>query len=155
MSVEHGGYRMWGEADTPWKRDMARDILALLDTAYPGHPWKVMVYGDATGGGYFIQHLEFDGRPYGENNPQAHLCGSASEFKVDVLNRGGAILERVFLARGRRNLADRVTRMDGVPESGQPRQFKAPVEAPVVLDTSFEPLREEPRPQALRGSDGN
>lgn len=137
---------MWGEAASPWMRDMALDIMQLLDTAYPGHPWKVHVYGDDTGGGFQIRHLEFDGAPYGMNEPRAHLFGSASELRARVIYMGGELLERVNLTRGVRNEAERVTRMEGVPERHQPTEHRTDIKHLVLLPKDSE-LREEARPQ--------
>lgn len=130
--------------------DMARDIMLLLDTVYPGNPWGVRVYGDQRGGGYFIRHLEFEGKPFGMNTPQAHLFASASELRQDVIMKGGELLERVNLARGKRKEGDEVGRMEGVPERFQPRQEKAPVEFTGIIDAR-EPIRTEPRPQVKHG----
>jgi hypothetical protein len=38
-------YTMYDQGATPWMREMARDILGILDLVYPGHPWAVNVYG--------------------------------------------------------------------------------------------------------------
>ena len=140
---------LYEEGATPWMQDMARDILELLSTVYPGHPWSVRVYGDNTGGGYFIRHLEFEGKPYGQNQPRAHLFGSASELRADVIRRGGEVLERVNLRRARRD-DDPVGRMEGVPEHHQPAFTRPPVQFDTVINVADHGLRDEPRPQALR-----
>lgn len=142
-------YTMWGEAETPWMCDMARDIMTLLDTVYPGHPWKVQVYGDKTGGGYFIRHLEFDGKPYGVNQPKAHMFASASEMRADVIRKGGEVLERVYLTRGARNMSENVTHMDGVPEKHQPAEFQQEQADKRLTIAVEEALRDMPRPQAI------
>lgn len=141
---------MWGEAATPWMKAMASDILGLLDTAYPGHPWKVHVYGDDTGGGFHIRHLEFDGKNWGINEPRAHLFASASELRKRVINMGGELLERVRLERGRRNEAEQIKSMDGVPEKDQPAQFQREQSEKRLTEEVEKVLREVPRPQALR-----
>lgn len=148
-------YTMWGEAETPWMRDMARDILTLLDTVYPGHPWKVMVYGDKTGGGYFIQHMEFEGKPYGINQPKAHLFASASEFKNDVISRGGELLERVSLTRGARKEVEKLTHMDGVPDLHQPAEYQQGKNIEKAIAFADNAMREGIRPQALREANKN
>ena len=118
---------LYQEGATPWMADMARDILALLDTVYPGHPWSVRVYGDETGGGYFIQHLEFDGGQFGMNQPKAHLFASASELRDDVVRKGGELLERCFLAR-KKYMEERIKKMDGVPDKFQPLAYRRELE---------------------------
>jgi len=151
--------RMWGEAASPWMAEMAKDILGLLDTVYPGHPWKVHVYGDETGGGYHIRHLEFDGKPYGMNQPNAHMFGSASEFRADVIRKGGEILERVALRRGRRDEAEQVTHMEGVPLKHQPIQYQEAQkdkQLDQIVKTAIAEgaLRTEPMPQVKEAGDG-
>jgi hypothetical protein len=118
---------LYEEGATKWMQDMARDILALLDTVYPGHPWSVRVYGDATGGGYHIQHLEFEGQNFGMNQPRAHLFSSASELRNDVIRKGGELLERCNLAR-RRYQGEEIKKMEGVPDKFQPPEYRRELE---------------------------
>lgn len=119
---------LYQEGATKWMSDMANDILVLLDTVYPGHPWSVRVYGDSTGGGYHIQHLEFEGQNFGMNQPKAHLFSSASELRNDVLRKGGELLERCNLAR-KAYAGDPIKKMEGVPDKFQPPAYKAEIEA--------------------------
>lgn len=119
---------MYREGATPWMESMAGDILQLLDVAYPGHPWAVRVYGDNSGGGYFIQHLEFQGGQFGINQPNAHRFASASELRNDVLRKGGELLERCFLAR-KRYREESIKKMDGVPDKFQPIEYRRELDA--------------------------
>lgn len=138
------------EGATPWMRDMAHDILELLTVVYPGHPWSVNVYGDSTGGGYFIRHLDFPAN-WGQNQPQAHLFGSASELRADVLRKGGELLERCSLARKRWDETP-IKRMEGVPEKYQPEPDVSKLPAihfDTVIATAEREMRDAPRPQAL------
>jgi hypothetical protein len=118
---------LYQEGATPWMQHMARDILSLLDTVYPGHPWAVRVYGDEKGGGYFIQHLEFEGGQFGMNQPRAHLFASASELRLDVMRKAGELLERCSVAR-RRWQEQEIKKMEGVPDKFQPPQYKRELE---------------------------
>lgn len=132
-------------------RDLARDILELLSTVYPGHPWSVNVYGDDTGGGYFIRHLDFPSN-WGMNQPRAHHFASASELRDDVIRKGGEILERSGLQRKRWN-EDPIKKMEGVPEKWQPVEYRdeqsnARFEA--VIAKVEDETRTEIRPQALK-----
>ena len=136
---------LYEEGATKWMQDMAHDILVLLDTVYPGNAWGVRVYGDHRGGGYFIQHLEFEGGQFGMNQPRAHLFGSASELRNDVLRKAGELLERVNLRRGMRNEAEVVGRMEGVPEKFQPFSEKPPI----VVDEIVVAPKEKQKPLEL------
>jgi hypothetical protein len=118
MVENHNGYTMYEDGASPWMRDMARDILGILDVAYPGHPWAATVYGDERGGGYFIRHLDFPAN-WGMNQPFAHMFASTSELRADVIRKGGELLERSNLARRRWN-EESIKRMEGVPEKWQP-----------------------------------
>ena len=122
---DSGEYIMFEEGATQAQRDEARMILEALDAAYPGHPWAVRVYGDETGGGFFIKHLDFPAN-WGMNQPKAHLYGSSSEMKRDVILKAGEWLERANLRRGRAT-GDEIMRVDGVPEKYQPNR-------PLIVD---------------------
>lgn len=142
---------IYQEGATPWMEDMAHDILELLSTVYPGHPWAVKVYGDQKGGGYFIRHLDFPAN-FGMNNPRAHLCHSATEFRARVIRDAGELLERCNLARGRSN-EDPIKKMEGVPDKHQPIEYRREVEGKrieAVFEKAAEELRATPRPQALK-----
>lgn len=134
------------EGADKWMYDMAEDILKLLDTVYPGYPWSVNVYGSNTGGGYFIRNLDFPAN-YGMNQPRAHMFGSASEFRADVIKKAGELLERCNLARGH-NKGDGIVRMEGVPDKFQPTGYRgeqAKIEAVTIAPQEEE--RTTPRPQ--------
>jgi hypothetical protein len=143
---------VYAESDSPWMHAMARDIINLLDLAYPGWGWSVKVYGDEKGGGYHIRLLNFEGGNYGYNNPRAHLFASASELRANVLRAGGELLERCLMSR---QLpcdpeAPGIQRMEGVPEKfqGAPDPDKVPkIQLETVIKTADHNLRETPRGQ--------
>lgn len=139
---------IYSEGATPWMQDMANDILNLLSTVYPGYPWAVHVYGDAKGGGYFIKNLDFPAN-WGMNQPKAHLFPSASAFHADVIKKGGELLERCGLIRGRNN-DDDIKKMEGVPDKWQPLEHRRDTEIKAVEAA----LRDEMRPQVIREASG-
>lgn len=121
---------LYEEGATQSQRDLAHLILDVLTVAYPGHPWAVRVYGDNSGGGFFIRHLDFPSN-WGMNQPKAHLYGSSSEMQRDVIMRAGEWLERANLKRGPAN-GDEIVRVEGVPERYQPHRPPIVAEAVVV-----------------------
>ena len=50
---------LYSEGATKAQEDEANWILEAISIAYPNHPWAVRVYGDSTGGGFFIRNLNF------------------------------------------------------------------------------------------------
>ena len=134
----------YSEGATKNQEDEAKAILEALDTAYPNHPWGVRVYD----GGFFIRHLEFPAN-WGMNCKHTTRVYSASALKRQVILMAGEWLERAGLRRGRGEDEAPAYRVEGVPEKYQPGQFKPPIETVVAAD-NFEPLRTEPRPQALK-----
>lgn len=126
---------------------MAHDMLTMLDLVYPGYSWAVNVYGDEKGGGYHIRLLDFPSN-YGFNNPRAHMCHSASEFRAQVLRGAGELLERCGVSR--RKADDDlplIGRMEGVPEKFQhePDITKLPkVEFEKVIAAAEREMRDTP-----------
>lgn len=113
---------LYADGATHWMFAMSKDILNLLDTVYPGHPWAVHVYGDEKGGGYFIKHLDFPSN-WGLNQPMAHLFASASELRADVIRKAGELLERANLERKSWN-GESIKMMEGVPLKYQPIEYQ-------------------------------
>lgn len=141
---------LYEEGSTALQRAEAKAILEALEAAYPGHPWGVRVYGDETGGGFFIRHLDFPSN-WGMNcTHKAGTFYSSSAMKRDVILRAGEYLERANLARARWS-GESIERLDGVPEKFQPPSQKPALdESHVIVGADGKPLRETPRPQALR-----
>jgi hypothetical protein len=125
---------LYAEGATKWMEDLSKDILDLLSTVYPNHPWGVHVYGDNKGGGYFIRHLDFP-KNWGYNQPRAHFFASASELRADVIKGGGEILERSYLARAKWN-EESIKKMDGVPLKDQPIEHQRQVQQEKQKETN-------------------
>ena len=120
-------------------------IMELLTTAYPGHPWGVRV----AGGVIFIRYMNpmMSGN-WGMVIKRKDVDHDAEKLKRDVIRAAGEWLERAGLKRGRSDDSE-IERVEGVPE----KYFRKPLEpemSTVIDATSFEPLRTEPRPQAVK-----
>lgn len=135
---------LYEEGATQAQKDEAHAILDALTVAYPGHPWAVRVYGDSTGGGFFIRHLDFPSN-FGMNCKKRTAFFSASALKREVILMAGEWLERANLKRGRWN-EDSIKRVEGVPERFQPAEHRETKHAPNIVIAEA-PLREEARPQ--------
>jgi hypothetical protein len=109
---------MYSEGATQAQIDLAKGILEALEVAYPAHPWAVRVYGDSTGGGFFIRHLDFPSN-WGMNCRQGTRQYSASALKKEVILMAGEWLERAGLKRGAWD-GESIKRVEGVPEKYQP-----------------------------------
>lgn len=109
---------MYSEGATQAQIDQAKSILEALETAYPAHPWAVRVYGDSTGGGFFIRHLDFPSN-WGMNCRHGSKQYSASAVKREVILMAGEWLERAGLKRGAWD-GDSIKHVEGVPEKYQP-----------------------------------
>lgn len=135
----------YAKGATPWMYEMSRDILQTLDKYYPGHPWAVNIYGNETGGGYFIRHLDFPTN-WGYNQPRAHLFGSWSLLLADVVKGAGEILERSYLARAKWDEDSTIKKMDGVPLKYQPLEYRKQVEQEKLKKETDDRLQEtQPR----------
>lgn len=132
---------LYKEGSTQAQEDEARWILEALDVAYPGHPWAVRVYGDSTGGGFFIYHLDFPYN-YGINCNKKTKIFSASELKRQVILMAGEWLERANLRRGRAVEGDELKRLEGVPERFQPEQRKKPIDVESLVVVGKEAAQE-------------
>lgn len=133
---------LFSEGATKAQEAEANDILEALTVAYPNYPWGVRVYGDSTGGGFFIRHLGLPSN-YGMNCTKKFY--SSSQLKKEVITAAGEFLERAGLKRGRGN-DDEIRRVEGIPEKFQPPSEKPPLAMEVVIDASNR-MRDEPMPQ--------
>jgi hypothetical protein len=136
---------LWQEGATKAQEDEAEDILTILTMAYPGHPWGVRVYD----GGFFIRHLAFD-KNWGMNCRFKEVGHDWAVMRKQIIIMAGEWLERAGLPRGRYDPDQEITHLEGAPKQDQPHQ---PLEnVKIVLNESQ--LRDTPRPQALKASDG-
>ena len=124
------------------QEDEAHNILDLLTTCYPGHPWSVRVYD----GGFFIRHLELPSK-WGMNCKFKKVSMSASMMKREIIMMAGEYLERAGLDRGRNINEDPIDWVEGVPAKCQPLHSKpAFVVDEIVIAGSEDGFpREEPR----------
>lgn len=134
------------EGKTKSQQDTANQILQLLDVCYPNHPWAVRV-GD---GFIFIRHLAF-GTNWGMNIKTKEVDHDAAVLRRKVIMLAGEWLERAGLRRGVGEDQINPYKVEGVPDIYQPPEFK-PALTPqsIIAIESNEPLRTEPRPQALK-----
>ena len=133
---------LYSEGSDKLKQSEADQVLAVLCSVYPGHPWAVKV----DGGVVFIRHLEL-GNNWGMNTKWKDINHDAGVFKREIIMKAGEFLERAGLVRGRAN-GDEIVRVEGIPEKYQPHQ-KLDDDVAVIVNESGEPLRSTPRPQAL------
>ena len=136
------------EGKTPAQMSEAEKVLELLSTAYPGHPWAVRV----DEGIIFIRHLQF-GSNWGMNLRTRDVDHDAAVLRKTLLNLAGEWLERAGLARGRYQAPYEDYRVEGVPEQYQPVPLTKP-STNREIDAQEKPIRELPRPQALKATDG-
>ena len=105
---------------TDMQQKEADEIVGLLDTCYPGHPWAVRVYG----GCIFIRHLQF-GSNWGMNIKVKDVQHDAAVQKRTIVRLAGEWLERAGMRRGRYDVEQPDYRVEGVPE-----RFQSVKEAP-------------------------
>ena len=136
---------LYSEGATKAQEAEAEQILEVLTFAYPNHPWGVRVYD----GGFFIRHLDFPSQ-WGMNCKTKKVY-SVSSLKREVILMAGEWLERAGLKRGVGEDAG-AYKVEGVPDKFQPPEFKPSLSemGVVIAADTFEPLRTEPRPQALK-----
>lgn len=103
------------EGMTEWQEREANEVLRLLDTCYPNHPWSVRV----SGGCIFIRHLQF-GSNWGMNIKVKDVQHDAAVQKRTIVRLAGEWLERAGLKRGTYDEEQPDYRVEGVPEKFQP-----------------------------------
>lgn len=110
---------IYSEGATQAQEGEANAILNLLYTAYPGHPWGVVVME----GGFFIQYLDRPfNRPYGMFCKYNQFGYSASALKREIVMKAGEWLERAGMARGRHDADQEIVSVEGVPLKHQQRE---------------------------------
>jgi len=130
------------EGPTPALLDDAKQIIHLLHTCYPGHPWSVR----CEKGFVFIRHLDFP-KNWGMGLRVSEVDHDAAVFKKKITMLAGEWLERACMRRGRHDAEQEIGRVEGVPEKEQPVAVRAPAEMrPMEAE-----LRDTPRPQANNG----
>jgi len=137
---------LYSEGATKAQEDEANWILEAISIAYPNHPWAVRVYGDSTGGGFFIRNLNFP-KNWGINCKHGGKIYSASSFKKDVIRKAGEWLERANLKRGVGDGAP-VDFLEGVPDKDQPGQKIDLSQAKIVMADEH-----GKRPEVLQASE--
>ena len=142
------------EGMTDAQEHEAHNILGLLSTCSPGHPWSVRVMP----GLVFIRHLEF-GASYGMNLKLREVDHDASVLKRKVIMLAGEWLERAGLARGTAPEDMKIDWVEGVPLRDQPPQSKPSIEEMTgskVAIAGEDGIRMNPRPQVEKAmTDGD
>lgn len=135
---------VYEEGKTPQQQGEAHDILALLTTCYPGHPWAVRV----DDGIIFIRHLAFGDGKWGMNLRTSEVDHDAAVMRKKIIMLAGEWLERAGIARTRFDSDQENYRVEGVPERHQPHQ-PLPEGVKIVMPDSPTELRSEARPQVM------
>lgn len=104
------------EGPTEALHDNAKEIVDLISTVYPGHPWAVR----CDKGFIFIRHLAF-GSNWGMNLRVKEADHDAAVLKKKLVMLAGEWLERAGMKRGRYDPDQETYRVEGVPEHFQPR----------------------------------
>lgn len=127
-------------SETKAQESDADKVMAILCTAYPGHPWAVSVYQ----GVIFIRHLQLGNltnKQYGMNIKWGDVNHDAAVLKKKVILYAGEWLERAGLKRGREN-GDQIERVEGIPDERKP--------VDLVIAKDLGELRTHARPQVIR-----
>lgn len=135
---------LYTDGATQAQTDEAEDILTVLTTIYPGHPWAVRVYD----GGFFIRHLAFPAN-WGMNCKFKSVGHDWAVMKREIILMAGEWLERAALARGRYDADQEIEHLEGAPPNHQPHRL-LPDDVNLVMPDGKTPLRTEPRPQAVK-----
>lgn len=135
---------LYSEGATKAQEDEAEMILGALTAAYPNHPWAVRVYD----GGFFIRNLLFP-KNWGMNCRYRDVAHDAAVMKRQIIMLAGEWLERAGLKRGRGDADQEIEHLEGAPQSAQPHQ-PMPDDIKIVMADALTPLRETPRPQAVK-----
>lgn len=139
------------EGMTDAQEHEAHDILGLLSTAYPGHPWSVRVMPNLV----FIRHLEF-GSSWGMNLRLSEVDHDAAVLRRKVIMLAGEWLERAGLGRGRAEEDQKIDWVEGVTLRDQPPQSKPSIEEMTgqkVAIATEDGIRTNPMPQVEKALD--
>jgi hypothetical protein len=83
----------------------------VLDQFYPGHSWYVVV-----GGGVLqIKNLSFSSR-WSMVRKLKNIQHDAMVRKREIIRAAGEFLERANLKRGKREMGQNVTQVEGIPQ---------------------------------------
>lgn len=136
---------LYTEGRTDAQASEAEKVMHVLTTAYPGHPWAVRV----DNGIIFIRHLAF-GTNWGMNLRTSAVDHDAAVLRKKIVLLAGEWLERAGFRRGRSE-EQPAGFVEGVPLSGQAPAVKPAADEQMQIQVAApEPLRTEPRPQALK-----
>lgn len=140
---------LYSEGKSDAQQHDANRILELLTTCYPGHPWAVRI----DHGIIFIRHLGYgdksrDEPGWGMNLKTREVDHDWAVLKKKIVMGAGEWLERAGLARGRYDADQHVEHVDGVP------QRKSLDDVVLEYATPAGELRDAPRPQVIKGSNG-
>ena len=127
--------------DNPVSFNLAKDILDAIYQKYDGYSWFIQVKG----GYVFIRETNFPSA-WGMGRRLTEIDFSSSNLKKKVVESAGEWLEQARLRRGSAEKDFGPYRVEGIPESDQPLEERPRI----IVDPSI-PLREEVRPQVLRG----
>jgi hypothetical protein len=99
------------DAERETDETMAKEMLADLVHAYPGHAWFVAIKG----GVVHVKDLDLNDK-WGMCLHYSQIKHDANDRKRDVLRAAGEFLERANVARGAKRAGQDVTSIEGVPQ---------------------------------------
>lgn len=98
-------------ADTPLEANLAKEVLSVLDEFYPGFSWHVLVRQ----GVMQIKNCSWSGT-WGMVRKLKDVNYDAMVLKRDVIRAAGEFLERANVKRGKRDMDQRVLKVEGIPQ---------------------------------------
>jgi hypothetical protein len=99
------------DAKNPQDHALGKEVLEVLDQFYPGHSWYVFV-----GGGVLqIKNLSFSSK-WGMVRKLKNIQHDAMVRKREIIRAAGEFLERANLKRGKREMGQKVTQVEGIPQ---------------------------------------
>ena len=99
------------DAERETDETMAKQMLADLVQAYPGHAWFVTIKG----GVIHVKDMDLNDK-WGMCLHYSQIKGDANERKRDVIRAAGEFLERAHVARGAKRSDQNVRSIEGVPQ---------------------------------------